>query len=74
MKKLLLAAAALTLVLAPQVASAQDAAAGPAADPVIVITKFQAPFGEDGAKVMLMRRIKTAFDPNDVLNPGKIFD
>jgi glycolate oxidase len=29
---------------------------------------------EDPAKVDLMRRIKHAFDPNSILNPGKIFD
>jgi len=28
---------------------------------------------EDKAKVELMRRIKKAFDPNNILNPGKIF-
>jgi glycolate oxidase len=28
---------------------------------------------EDPAKVALMRRIKKAFDPNDILNPGTIF-
>ena len=29
---------------------------------------------EDPAKVALMRRIKAAFDPAGILNPGKIFD
>ena len=29
---------------------------------------------EDPAKLALMSRIKTAFDPNNILNPGKIFD
>jgi glycolate oxidase len=28
---------------------------------------------EDKAKLALMRRIKKAFDPNNILNPGKIF-
>ncbi len=28
---------------------------------------------EDPAKVALMRRIKDAFDPNGILNPGKVF-
>lgn len=28
---------------------------------------------EDPAKLALMRRIKQAFDPNNILNPGKIF-
>jgi glycolate oxidase len=29
---------------------------------------------EDPAKIALWRRIKVAFDPNNVLNPGAIFE
>jgi glycolate dehydrogenase FAD-linked subunit len=29
---------------------------------------------EDPTKIALMRRIKHAFDPAGILNPGKIFD
>ena len=33
---------------------------------------MQTMFGE--AAIELMRNIKRAFDPNNILNPGKIFD
>jgi FAD/FMN-containing dehydrogenase len=29
---------------------------------------------EDPGKIALMKRIKAAFDPNGILNPGKVFD
>jgi glycolate oxidase len=29
---------------------------------------------EDPVKILLMRRIKEAFDPNGILGPGVIFD
>jgi len=32
------------------------------------------PLAEPPAKIDLLRRIKKAFDPNNILNPGKVFD
>ncbi len=32
------------------------------------------PIAADDAKIDLMKRIKRAFDPNNILNPGKVFD
>ncbi len=32
------------------------------------------PIAADEAKIDLMKRIKRAFDPNNILNPGKVFD
>jgi len=28
----------------------------------------------DESEIGLMRRIKSAFDPNNIMNPGKVFD
>ena len=30
--------------------------------------------GADENKIALMKRIKKAFDPNNIMNPGKVFD
>ena len=32
------------------------------------------PIAADGNKISLMQRVKRAFDPNSIMNPGKVFD
>ena len=32
------------------------------------------PLAADKSKIDLMKRIKQAFDPNNILNPGKVLD
>ena len=32
------------------------------------------PLASDNSKIELMKRIKRAFDPNNIMNPGKVFD
>ena len=36
--------------------------------------KVYLPIGMDNALLNIMKGIKRAFDPNNILNPGKIFD
>ncbi|MDP3880241.1 MAG: FAD-linked oxidase C-terminal domain-containing protein [Dehalococcoidales bacterium] len=38
------------------------------------VKKGYLPIASDRAKIDLMKRIKLAFDPNNILNPGKVFD
>ncbi|MFH1015572.1 MAG: FAD-linked oxidase C-terminal domain-containing protein [Chloroflexota bacterium] len=39
-----------------------------------VVKKGFLPLAADPAKIELMRRIKHAFDPNHIMNPGKVLD
>ena len=39
-----------------------------------LLKKDYLPYGRSAAEIELMRQIKRVFDPNGVMNPGKIFD
>lgn len=39
-----------------------------------IVKKGYLPIAADKAKLGLMKRIKQAFDPNNIMNPGKVFD
>jgi len=39
-----------------------------------MVKKGYLPIAADKAKLGLMKRIKQAFDPNNIMNPGKVFD
>jgi len=39
-----------------------------------MVKKGYLPIAADKAKLGLMKRIKHAFDPNNIMNPGKVFD
>jgi glycolate oxidase len=39
-----------------------------------MVKKVYLPIAADKAKLGLMKRIKQAFDPNNIMNPGKVFD
>jgi len=32
------------------------------------------PLASENSQIELMKRIKRAFDPNNIMNPGKVFD
>ena len=39
-----------------------------------LVKKGYLPMAADKSKIDLMKRIKRAFDPNNIMNPGKVFD